>query len=117
ASTPYSLGAPGAKLESISQPQHGTLVWPVDPFDPGGHLAPTYTPTPGFLGQDSVTYTLRFGANPLTGLGGLTTTATIHIDVGQFVSIEDASPVPETDADGDPSAARFRIRLSEPLDH
>jgi Ca2+-binding RTX toxin-like protein/pimeloyl-ACP methyl ester carboxylesterase len=117
ASTPYSLGAAGAKLESISQPQHGTLVWPVDPLNPGSHLAPTYTPIQGFLGQDSVTYTLRYGADPITGLGGLTTTATIHIDVGQFVSIDDAAPVPETGAGGNPSLARFRVHLSEPLDH
>ncbi|MCU6665868.1 Ig-like domain-containing protein [Silvania hatchlandensis] len=63
----------GRVIESVTQPANGTLI-----FDSVSGMY-TYTPTKGYVGADSFTYTVRSG--------GVTETATVNIDVTNIVPV------------------------------
>ncbi len=104
----------GGTLDLFTQPQHGTL----ERYNFFGETQFLYTPNTGYIGNDSFTYTLRYGYDqPGPFNESDTTTATVNIKVGQVVTIDDAVAVPEAGSSGDPSKARFRVWLSEPLNY
>jgi hypothetical protein len=106
----------GSAIEEFTQPEHGTVAW-----DTGTQVSYSrliYTPNAGYIGDDSFTYTIYAGVNiNLPGFERLPTTATVDLSVGPTVNIADASHVDESGPENEPTTARFRVWLSEPMDH